>query len=50
MSDNSKEMLSDRTFSKSILLLPANPKGTTPRPLQQEKRQIKERLRLAEYG
>ncbi|MGJ3253258.1 MAG: CHAT domain-containing protein [Elainellaceae cyanobacterium] len=36
--------------SKSILLLAANPKGTGSLRLQEEEREIKERLRLAGYG
>jgi hypothetical protein len=35
---------------KSILLLAANPKGTKSLRLQEEEREIKERLRLAGYG
>lgn len=35
---------------KSILLLAANPKGTSSLRLQEEEREIKERLRLAGYG
>lgn len=35
---------------KSILLLAANPKGTKGLRLQEEEREIKERLRLAGYG
>ncbi|MBE8990049.1 CHAT domain-containing protein [Nostoc sp. LEGE 12450] len=35
---------------KSILLLAANPKGTEGLRLQEEEREIKERLRLAGYG
>jgi len=35
---------------KSILLLAANPKGTASLRLQEEEREIKERLRLAGYG
>lgn len=35
---------------KSILLLAANPKGTVSLRLQEEEREIKERLRLAGYG
>ncbi|MEM8809808.1 MAG: hypothetical protein AAGF01_27625, partial [Cyanobacteria bacterium P01_G01_bin.38] len=35
---------------KSILLLAANPKGTKGLRLQEEERDIKERLRLAGYG
>ncbi len=35
---------------KTILLLAANPKNTNPLRLQEEERDIKERLRLAGYG
>lgn len=42
-------MQSDTTL-KSILLLAANPKGTVSLRLQEEEREIKERLRLAGYG
>lgn len=42
--------MSDRTSIKSILLLAANPKGTKNLRLQEEEREIKERLRLAGYG
>ncbi len=35
---------------KTILLLAANPKNTSPLRLQEEERDIKERLRLAGYG
>lgn len=42
--------MSDRTSMKSILLLEANPKGTKNLRLQEEEREIKERLRLAGYG
>jgi hypothetical protein len=42
--------MSDRTSLKSILLLAANPKGTQNLRLQEEEREIKERLRLAGYG
>lgn len=35
---------------KSILLLAANPRGTVSLRLQEEEREIKERLRLAGYG
>jgi len=42
--------MSDRTSLKSILLLAANPKGTKNLRLQEEEREIKERLRLAGYG
>jgi hypothetical protein len=35
---------------KSILLMAANPKGTSSLRLQEEEREIKERLRLAGYG
>jgi hypothetical protein len=42
--------MSDRTLMKSILLLAANPKGTKSLRLQEEEREIKERLRLAGYG
>jgi len=42
--------MNDRTSIKSILLLAANPKGTQNLRLQEEEREIKERLRLAGYG
>ena len=42
--------MSDSVASKSILLLAANPKGTVSLRLQEEEREIKERLRLAGYG
>jgi hypothetical protein len=42
--------MSNRTSIKSILLLAANPKGTQNLRLQEEEREIKERLRLAGYG
>jgi hypothetical protein len=42
--------MSHRTSMKSILLLAANPKGTKSLRLQEEEREIKERLRLAGYG
>jgi hypothetical protein len=42
--------MNDRTSMKSILLLAANPKGTQNLRLQEEEREIKERLRLAGYG
>ncbi len=42
--------MSDRTSLKSILLLAANPKGTQNLRLQEEEREIKERLRLSGYG
>ena len=42
--------MSDRTSMKSILLLAANPKGTKSLRLQEEEREIKERLRLSGYG
>jgi hypothetical protein len=42
--------MSDRTSIKSILLLAANPKGTKSLRLQEEEREIKERLRLSGYG
>ncbi|NEO98056.1 MAG: hypothetical protein F6K58_05035 [Symploca sp. SIO2E9] len=45
MSDNSNEMPSDPSALKSILLLAANPKGTTRLRLQEEEKKIKERLR-----
>ena len=41
---------SDSTVPKSILLLAANPKGKKSLRLQEEERDIKERLRLAGYG
>ena len=40
----------DSTALKSILLLAANPRGTVSLRLQEEEREIKERLRLAGYG
>jgi hypothetical protein len=42
--------MNDNVTLKSILLLASNPKGTTTLRLQQEEREIKERLRLAGYG
>ncbi|ASC73224.1 hypothetical protein XM38_041860 [Halomicronema hongdechloris C2206] len=42
--------MNDGVVSKSILLLAANPKGTGSLRLQEEEREIKERLRLAGYG
>jgi hypothetical protein len=42
--------MSDSNALKSILLLAANPKGTVSLRLQEEEREIKERLRLAGYG
>ena len=42
-------MTNDRSL-KSILLLAANPKSTTALRLQEEEREIKERLRLSGYG
>ncbi len=42
--------MSDNTALKSILLLAANPKGTSSLRLQEEEREIRERLRLAGYG
>jgi hypothetical protein len=42
--------MNDRAALKSILLLAANPKGTVSLRLQEEEREIKERLRLAGYG
>jgi CHAT domain-containing protein len=42
--------MSESTTLKSILLLAANPKGTVSLRLQEEEREIKERLRLAGYG
>jgi hypothetical protein len=38
------------TVPKSILLVAANPKGTVNLRLQEEEREIKERLRVAGYG
>jgi CHAT domain len=40
----------DSTNLKSILLLSANPKGTNNLRLQEEEREIRERLRMAGYG
>jgi hypothetical protein len=42
--------MNDSVALKSILLLAANPKGTVNLRLQEEEREIKERLRLAGYG
>lgn len=42
--------MNDNAAFKSILLLAANPKGTASLRLQEEEREIKERLRLAGYG
>lgn len=42
--------MNDSAALKSILLLAANPKGTVSLRLQEEEREIKERLRLAGYG
>ncbi|OUL18315.1 hypothetical protein BV372_34290 [Nostoc sp. T09] len=42
--------MNNSTAPKSILLLAANPKGTSSLRLQEEEREIKERLRLAGYG
>jgi hypothetical protein len=42
--------MKDGTALKSILLLAANPKSTVSLRLQEEEREIKERLRLAGYG
>ena len=42
--------MNDSTTLKSILLVAANPKGTVSLRLQEEEREIKERLRLAGYG
>lgn len=42
--------MNDSATSKSILLLASNPKGTASLRLQEEEREIKERLRLAGYG
>lgn len=42
--------MNDSTTQKSILLLAANPKGTIGLRLQEEEREIRERLRLAGYG
>ena len=42
--------MNDSSTSKSILLLAANPKGTVSLRLQEEEREIRERLRLAGYG
>lgn len=43
-------LMSNSAALKSILLLAANPKGTVSLRLQEEEREIKERLRLAGYG
>ena len=42
--------MSDDATLKSILLLASNPKGIASLRLQEEEREIKERLRLAGYG
>jgi hypothetical protein len=42
--------MNDSSTLKSILLLAADPKGTVSLRLQEEEREIKERLRLAGYG
>ena len=42
--------MNDSAALKSILLLAANPRGTVSLRLQEEEREIKERLRLAGYG
>jgi len=42
--------MKDAGTLKSILLLAANPKGTQSLRLQEEEREIRERLRLAGYG
>ncbi|NEQ30429.1 MAG: CHAT domain-containing protein [Leptolyngbya sp. SIO4C5] len=42
--------MDDGATLKSILLLAANPKGSVSLRLQEEEREIKERLRLAGYG
>lgn len=42
--------MNDESAHKSVLLLAANPKGTNSLRLQEEEREIKERLRLAGYG
>ena len=42
--------MNDCITLKSILLLAANPKGTANLRLQEEEREIRERLRLAGYG
>ncbi|QSJ16747.1 CHAT domain-containing protein [Nostoc sp. UHCC 0702] len=42
--------MNEETGLKSILLLAANPKGTQSLRLQEEEREIKEKLRLAGYG
>ena len=42
--------MNDSSAPKSILLLAANPEGTNALRLQEEEREIKERLRLAGYG
>lgn len=42
--------MEDRNSLKSVLLLAANPKGTVSLRLQEEEREIRERLRLAGYG
>jgi pterin-4a-carbinolamine dehydratase len=42
--------MNNNSNQKSILFLAANPKNTTSLRLQEEEREIKERLRLAGYG
>lgn len=42
--------MNDSAALKSILLLAANPRGTVSLRLQEEEREIRERLRLAGYG
>ena len=42
--------MNKKNFPKSILLIAANPKNTNSLRLQEEEREIKERLRLAGYG
>jgi tetratricopeptide (TPR) repeat protein len=42
--------MNDTIAPKSILLMAANPKGTVSLRLQEEEREIRERLRLAGYG
>jgi hypothetical protein len=42
--------MNDSIALKSVLLIAANPKGTNSLRLQEEEREIRERLRLAGYG
>jgi len=48
--ENSQLKMSSDNFVKKILVLAANPKGSKGLRLQEEEREIKERLRLAGYG